>query len=149
MNLVHWSPFRDLEGVFDSYNRILGMRDFANQDSDIMEMNVNWRPVADIIEKKKEYIIKAELPEVEKDDVTIEIDDGTLTISGERRMEKEEDTEKQHRIERFYGKFLRSFSIPSDVDADAISAKSRNGVLKVSLPKIKKAEAKPIEVKVE
>ena len=149
MNLVNWSPFRDLEGVFDRYNRLLGMRDLVSPDSDVMKMNINWRPVADITEKKKEYVIKAELPEVDKDDVSIEIDDGTLTISGERHLEKEEETEKQHRIESFYGKFSRSFSIPSDVDAQAISAKSKNGVLKVYLPKTKKTEAKPIAIKVE
>ncbi len=148
MNLVSWSPFRDMEGFFDRYNRLLSDRELASFDDDALRANLNWRPRADISESKKEYLIKAELPEVEKDDIHIEIENGMLTISGERQMEKDEETEKQHRIESFYGKFSRSFALPSDVDESKISAKTKTGVLKVHLPKTKPTVAKPVEISV-
>jgi len=148
MNLVSWSPFRDMEGFFDRYNRLLSDRDLAGLDDDALRTNLSWRPRADISESKKEYLIKAELPEVERDDIHIEIENGMLTISGERQMEKDEETEKQHRIESFYGKFLRSFSLPSDVDETKISAKTKSGVLKVHLPKTTPTVAKPVEISV-
>ena len=148
MNLVSWSPFRDMEGFFDRYNRLLSDRDLAGLDDDALRTNLSWRPRADIRESKKEYLIKAELPEVKRDDIHIEIENGMLTISGERQMEKDEETEKQHRIESFYGKFLRSFSLPSDVDEAKISAKTKSGVLKVHLPKTTPTVAKPVEISV-
>lgn len=148
MNLVRWSPFREMEGFFDRYNRLLSDRDLAGLGDEALRTNLNWRPRADISESKKEYLIKAELPEVERDDIYIEIENGMLTISGERQMEKDEETEKQHRIESFYGKFSRSFSLPSDVDESKISAKTKSGVLKVHLPKTKPTVAKPIEISV-
>ncbi len=148
MNLVSWSPFRDMEGFFDRYNRLLSDRDLAGLDDDALRTNLSWRPRADISESKKEYLIKAELPEVKRDDIHIEIENGMLTISGERQMEKGEETEKQHRIESFYGKFLRSFSLPSDVDEAKISAKTKSGVLKVHLPKTTPTVAKPVEISV-
>ena len=148
MNLVSWSPFRDMEGFFDRYNRLLSDRDLVGLDDDALRTNLSWRPRADISESKKEYLIKAELPEVERDDIHIEIENGMLTISGERQMEKDEETEKQHRIESFYGKFSRSFSLPSDVDEAKISAKTKSGVLKVHLPKTTPTVAKPVEISV-
>jgi len=149
MNLVSWSPFRDMEGFFDRYNRLLSDRDLVNLDNDALRTNLSWRPRADISESKQEYLIKAELPEVEKDDIHIEIENGMLTISGERQMEIDEETEKQHRIENFYGRFSRSFTLPSDVDESRISAKTNKGMLKVHLPKTKQTETKPIEVSVD
>ena len=149
MNLVSWTPFRDMEGFFDRYNRMMSDRDLANMDDSSLPTNLRWRPQADISETKKEYLIKAELPEVDKDDIHIEIENGMLTISGEREMEAEEETEKQHRIENFYGKFSRSFTLPPDIDDTKIFAKTKKGVLRVHLPKTKQAEAKPIEVSVD
>ena len=148
MNLVSWSPFRDMEGFFDRYNRLLSDRELIGLDDESLRTNLSWRPRADISESKKEYLIKAELPEVERDDIHIEIENGMLTISGERQMEKDEETEKQHRIESFYGKFSRSFSLPSDVDEEKISAKTKSGVLKVHLPKTKPTVVKPVEISV-
>lgn len=149
MNLVSWTPFRDMEGFFDRYGRLLGDRDFANLDSDVLRANLRWRPKADISESKKEYLIKAELPEVEKDDIQLEIENGVLTISGERKLEKDEETEKTHRIESFYGKFSRSFTLPSDVDDSKISAKTKKGILKVRLPKAEVTEAKPVAISID
>ncbi len=83
MNLVSWSPCRDMEGFFDRYNRLLSDRDLLGLDDDALRTNLSWRPRADISESKKEYLIKAELPEIERDDIQIESENGMLTISGE------------------------------------------------------------------
>ncbi|MFQ6005855.1 MAG: Hsp20/alpha crystallin family protein [Woeseia sp.] len=149
MNLVSWSPFRDMEGFFDRYNRLLSDRDLAGFDDDALRSNLSWRPRADISETKNAYLIKAELPEVGKDDIHVETANGMLTISGERRMEKDEETEKQHRIESFYGRFSRSFALPSDVDESKISARTENGMLNVRLPKTKVTETRPVEISVQ
>jgi len=148
MNLVSWTPFRDMEGFFDRYNRLFSDRDLAAINGDTDRTNLSWRPRADISETREEYLIKAELPEVEKDDIRIEIDNGILSISGERKMETDEETETKHRIENFYGTFSRSFTLPTDVDDTKISAKTDKGVLKIHLPKTESVVAKPIEVSV-
>ena len=148
MNLVKWSPFRDMEDLFDRYARITG-GPLTNKGLELLKSDVEWRPVADITENDKEYVIKADLPEVKRDDVDVSIEDGLLTITGERRMEERSEEDKQHRIEAFYGRFSRSFSIPEDVDASRISATSKDGVLRVKLPKtkVKKKEPQRIDVK--
>lgn len=148
MNIVNWSPFQDMEGFFDRYDRLLRRRDPLAGAMDLSGIETTWRPVADISETKKDYVIKAELPEVEKKDVHVAIENGMLTISGERHMEKESDDETQHRVERFYGTFSRSFALPSDIDEKKISAESKDGVLKVHIPKVKMAKPKQIEISV-
>jgi len=147
MNLVSWSPFRDMEGILDRYQRMVG--DPAVSGNVFTSKEFDWRPTADISESKKHYLIKAELPEVEKEDVHVSIENGMLTISGERRYEKEDESDTQHRIESMYGKFSRSFSLPADVDETKISAESKNGVLKVRLPKMEQKTASSIKVSVE
>jgi HSP20 family protein len=107
-----------------------------------------WTPLADITEDDKEYVIKAELPELRKEDVKVTVENGVLTISGERKFEKEEKKKKYHRVERGYGSFVRTFALPEDADADKIKAKFKNGVLMVHLPKNEKAKPKQIEVQV-
>jgi len=136
MNLVNWTPFGDFEGVFDRYYNLLGRSPYVLSDEERKSKGFDWRPSVDISETKKHYVIKATLPEVDKEDVSVSVENGILTISGERRFEKEEETETQHRIESTYGKFSRSFTLPGDVDESKISAKSRNGVLKVRIPKV-------------
>ena len=108
----------------------------------------DWRPAANISETDNEYLIKAELPEVSKDDIDVSVHDGVITIKGERRMENTEENEKQHRIESFYGSFSRSFSLPADVDESGIRAESKDGVLKVILPKAKVEKPKAIDIQV-
>jgi HSP20 family protein len=108
----------------------------------------NWRPAADIVETEKEYMIKAELPAVKKEDVEVTVHDGIITIKGERRIEKSEEQEKQHRIESFYGSFSRSFSLPADVDESGIGAESKDGILRVHLPKTTVEKPKAIDIKV-
>ncbi len=148
MNLVSLSPFQDMEGFFNRYNRLLRRRDPVTGELDFSDIEGAWRPVADISETKHDYVIKAELPEVDKKDVHVSIENGMLTISGERHMEKESDDETQHRIESFYGTFSRSFALPSDIDEKKISAESKNGVLKVHLPKVKATKPAQIEISV-
>ena len=95
----------------------------------------DWTPTVDIGENDKEYVVKAELPDVKKDDIKVNVDDGTLTISGERKVEKEEKGTKFHRVERAYGSFERSFTMPDDTDADQITSEYKDGILTVHLPK--------------
>ena len=107
-----------------------------------------WKPVADISETDSEYVIKADLPEVSKEDVKVTVDENVITISGERRKEAEHKDEKVHRVESFYGQFSRSFRLPDDADIDGIKAESRNGVLKVRVPKTPAAKPRTVEVRV-
>ncbi len=144
MNLVNWTPFRDMDSAFDRYFNHFGR--FPGRVAEGELKDLDWRPSADISETKSHYIIKAQLPDVEKEDVHVSIENGVLTISGERKYEKEEETETQHRVESVYGRFSRSFTLPTDADESAISAKSRNGMLKVRIPK--KAEEKEAPVKI-
>ena len=147
MNIVSWTPFRDMENIFDRYTSMFDRVPFV-LDDEMKLKGFDWRPTVDISETKKHYVIRVDLPEVNKEDVNVSIENGMLTISGERRFEKEEETETTHRVESMYGKFARSFTLPADVDEKAISAKSKNGVLKVRVPKIeaKKEEPKKITV---
>lgn len=107
-----------------------------------------WSPLVDITEDDKEYLIKAELPEVKKEDVKVTVENGVLTITGERKFEKEEKGRKYHRVERAYGTFVRSFTLPDDADANKVTAEFKDGVLKVSVIKSESAKPKQIEVKV-
>ncbi len=108
-----------------------------------------WAPCVDISEDDKEFVVKAELPEVKKDDVKVTVEDGTLSIRGERKAEKEEKGKKFHRIERSYGSFERSFALPEAADAGKISSEFKYGVLTVHLPKNPNAKPKAIEIKVQ
>ena len=148
MNIVNWTPFRDMEGFFDRYYNALGRAPLAGNDAELRK-KMEWRPTVDISETQKDYLIKVELPEVEKEDVDVAIENGILTISGERHFESEEETETKHRIESMYGRFARSFTLPSDVDEANISARSKNGVLKVRLPKIEEVPESKVRVSVE
>jgi HSP20 family protein len=107
-----------------------------------------WSPLVDITEDDKEYLIKAELPEMKKEEIKINVHEDVLSISGERRYEKEEKGKKYHRVERAYGSFVRSFTLPEDADGSKINAEYKEGVLKLHLPKSEKAKPKAIEVKV-
>jgi HSP20 family protein len=108
-----------------------------------------WTPLVDIAEDDKEYLIKAELPDVKKEDVKVTVENGVVTITGERKFEKEEKGKKYHRIERAYGSFMRSFALPEGAAGDTISAEFKDGVLKVHLPKSAEAKPNPIDVRVD
>jgi HSP20 family protein len=109
---------------------------------------VEWMPLVDIAEDDKEYLITAELPEVKKDDVKVTLENGVLTITGERKFEKEEKNKKWHRVERAYGSFARTFALPEDGDAAKVNAEFKDGILKVRVAKSEAARPKQIEVKV-
>lgn len=107
-----------------------------------------WSPPVDIDEDDKEYTLKAELPGMKKEEIKVTVEAGVLSIAGERKVEKEEKHKKYHRIERSYGAFTRSFTLPEGVSSDKLSAEFKDGVLKVHLPKDEKAKATPVEVKI-
>ena len=146
--LTRWNPLRELE---DFQNRILGAfnptsaRRGNGQDSLALP---EWMPVVDIAEDDKEYLITAELPEVKKDDVKVTVENGVLTITGERKFEKEENNKKWHRVERSYGSFARTFALPDNGDAAKVNAEFKDGMLKVRIAKSEAARPKQIEVKV-
>ena len=145
MNITRWEPFREMESMLRDYSPFFGRALSRRSEEEFS----NWRPVANITETDKEFLIKAELPEVKKEDVKITLEDGVITISGERKKESESANENEIRVESFYGNFTRSFALPDNVDMKAISAESKDGVLKVHVPKsaAQKQEPRKIEVK--
>jgi len=149
--LTRWNPLREMEEVQRRMSSLLDWSPFRRGNLTADEENITvpeWAPLVDIAEDQKEYLIKVELPEVQKDDVKVTVESGTLTISGERKVEKEEKGRKFHRVERFYGRFERSFSIPDDAEGSDVKAEFKDGVLRVHLAKSEKARPKQIEVKV-
>ena len=144
MNLTRWEPFREMEEMFRSFPRAFG-RVTRLISGDVGD----WTPTADISETDKEYLIKAELPEVKKEDVRVTVDENIITISGERKQEKEQQGEHDIRVERFYGTFSRSFALPEDVDPQGIRAECKEGVLRVHIPKTNEKKSKAIEVQVQ
>ncbi|MGB8327298.1 MAG: Hsp20/alpha crystallin family protein [Steroidobacteraceae bacterium] len=149
MNLIRWDPlFSEFDNVF---NRVMP-RTFAGFPRLPIEGNgqkLEWTPSTDISETDKEYLIRAELPAVKKEDVQVMVDDGMITIRGERKQQKEEKGEKFHRVEAFYGNFTRSFSLPENVNPDAIRCEDKDGVLTVHLPKTAMEKHKPKQIRVE
>jgi len=108
----------------------------------------DWSPEVDISEDDQGYLLKADLPETKKEDVKVTVEDGILSVSGERKSVKEDQKRKFHRIERSFGTFRRSFTLPEDADSTKVTAEFRDGVLKVHLPTTTKARSKALEVKV-
>jgi len=149
MTLIRWEPFRELDDFVARcspfFGRLPGGRLAAAGEQPDTAV---WTPAANISETENEYLIKAELPEVRKEDVKVTVDEGVITISGERRNELEHKDEKVHRIESFYGSFTRSFRLPDDADVASIQAESRNGILRIRVPKKPAARARTVEVQV-
>ena len=147
--LTRWTPMKDIEELEKRLSSILGRVTPAAAGEKKESLAVtDWSPLVDISEDEKEYIVKAEIPEMNKEDIKLNVHDDVLTISGERKYEKEEKGKKYHRIERAYGSFLRSFTLPEDADGSKVSAEYKDGVLNVHLPKSEKAKPKAIEVKI-
>jgi HSP20 family protein len=137
MSLSHYDPLANLRLFEDAFSRMLTEP----------QTNRPWAPAVDIYETENELVLKADLPDVDLKDIDVRVENQTLTISGERTFEKKDTTKGYHRIERNYGSFVRSFSVPSSFDTENIAAEFKNGVLSVTLPK--KEAAKPRQVKVE
>lgn len=148
MSLIRWDPFAAMD---ESFNRMLPavFRQWPRLSFEEGGTRLEWRPSADISETDKEYLIRAELPAVRKEDVKVTVDRGMITIQGERRQEKEEKGEKMHRVERLYGSFERSFSLPDDANSEAIRCDSKDGVLTVHIPKQPASQTSPKQIKVE
>jgi HSP20 family protein len=146
--LMRWDPFRELEDMSERLNRMFHRpADRAAGGKETITV-ADWIPTVDIAETDTEYQIKAELPEVKKEDVKVTVEDGVLTIQGERRHEVEEKGKRYHRVERSYGSFVRSFTLPDHVDDAKVKAEYKDGVLHLHLPKSEKAKPKAIDVKV-
>jgi len=144
----HWNPWKDLEEMERRLSTII-RRPQAKADGDKEAMTVaEWSPLVDISEDEKQYVVKAELPEIKNEDVKLTVQDNVLCISGERKYEKEEKGKKYHRMERAYGSFMRSFTLPEDADGSRVAAEYKDGILRVHVPKSEKAKPKSIEVKV-
>ncbi len=148
MALVRWDPFRELEEVSDRLNRMFARPAARTSNGKETMIVADWTPSVDISETENEYQIKAEIPDVKKEDVKVTVEDGVLTIQGERKQEKEEKGKKFHRIERSYGSFVRTFSLPDVIEEEKVKAEFKDGVLNLHLPKSEKAKPKAIEVKV-
>lgn len=145
--LIRFSPLRDMEDIQNRLYNLLNARQ-TRPSGEQESMTVSqWTPLVDIIEDDKEYVIKAELPEVNKGDVKVTLENGLLTITGERKFEKEEKGKRYHRVERAYGSFVRCFALPDDTDNAKVNAEFKDGVLKVRVAKSEHARPKQIEVK--
>ena len=147
MSLIRWEPFSGVDDVFARMPSVFGR--WPRQFDAEGKRALDWVPSVDISETDAEFLIRAELPAVKKEDVRVTIDDGTLTISGERKQKTEDTKEKVHRVESVYGKFSRSFTLPDNVDAASIRAESKDGVITVHVSKRKSEPRKPTEIKVQ
>jgi len=146
--LARWDPFKEMEDRQSRMARLFGLVPARVTIGDKESMTVTeWTPLVDIIEDENEWVVKADLPEVKKEDVKVTVENGVLTITGERKFEKEEKDKKYHRIERSYGNFLRSFTLPDLADGSKVTAEFKDGVLKVHLPKSEKVKPKAIGIK--
>ena len=144
MALTKWNPWR-FEDLFDHYGTV-GLPSTKGQET--IETG-DWSPRVDIAETEKEFVIKAEIPEVRKEDVKVSVDNRVLTVLGERKKEKEEKGKKFHRTERYYGTFLRSFMLPDNVDETNIKASFKDGMLNIHIQKTEEAKPKEINIKID
>ncbi|MGB9092975.1 MAG: Hsp20/alpha crystallin family protein [Gallionella sp.] len=148
MNIVKWDPFVELEDVSKHLNRIFGRFPARAEPARELLATADWAPSVDITETDTAYLIKSEIPGVNREDVKVNIENGLLTMSGERKQEKEEKGKKFHRIERSYGSFMRSFRLPDNIDEAGVKAEFRDGMLNVTLPKATQPRNKAISVTV-
>ena len=145
-----WNPLREMDEAQNRFNPFF-LAGFPNRmgSGEIHSLTVaDWSPEVDISEDDQGYLLKADLPETKKEDVKVTVEDGILCVSGERKSEKDDQKRKFHRIERSYGNFRRSFTLPEDADSTKVTAEFHDGVLKVHLPTTTKARSKALEVKV-
>jgi HSP20 family protein len=146
MNIVKWTPFREFGDIQTRLNRLFNERTFPSTDEALF--TADWMPAVDVEETEKEYLIKADLPDVKREHVKVTVNDGMMTMEGERKLEKEEKGKTFHRIEREYGRFVRRFTLPDGVDEAKVMAEFKDGVLNVHVPKSPVMKPKAVEVKV-
>ena len=147
MNVIRWNdPFRDLASLQHRLNRAFDTTLARPERNEEDLLTGAWAPPVDILETKEKTILKAELPGFDENQIHLHFEDGILSLEGERKFEKENADENYHRVERSYGRFVRSFTIPSSVDNEKISAAFHNGILTVEL--LKREETKPKQIKI-
>lgn len=152
MAMIKWEPLRDIEDLFERYSRSLSGPFFRPSDfarpSELLA-NGEWSPRVDISENDAAFQIKAEVPGVRKDDVKVTLENGVLTLQGERHQEHEEKGLRFHRVERSYGNFIRSFTLPNNVDAQQLKAHFHDGLLEVEIPKTPEAHSSLLTIPVD
>lgn len=145
MNLVNYDPFRDLRGLQDEVNRLFSSSFTRGGDNELMRGA--WNPSVDIYENNDQIVLEAELPGMSPEDVNISIENNVLTLHGERRFEKKDERDNFHRVERSYGSFTRSFTLPPTVSNEDVDANFENGILRLTLAKREEAKPRRIEIK--
>jgi HSP20 family protein len=145
MAIIRWDPFRDLITIREKMNRLFEEA-VTSRGEDKDMMSSSWTPSVDIFETENELVLSAEVPGIDEKDIEIKLEDNTLILKGERKFEKETKEENYHRIERAYGSFHRSFTLPPYIDQDKINAEHQDGILKIVMPKM--PELKPRKVKI-
>ncbi len=148
MAIVRFDPFRDLASMQDRINRIFGEAYLRNNDDDVLNRG-DWRPPVDIYENDRhEIVLRAELPGLKREDLDIRVENNTLTLRGERKRDAEVKQESYHRVERVYGGFTRSFSLPTTINTEQVTATFTDGVLTITLPMREEAKPRQIQVQV-
>jgi HSP20 family protein len=148
MNIIKYDPFRELRSLQDEMNRLF-MTNLPRTLSEEEMASGGWTPSVDIYESENEIVLEAELPGMNREDFEVSIENNVITLKGERHFEKKEEGDNYHRVERSYGSFTRSFSLPRTVSAEETKADFKNGILRVSLPKKEEARARRIEGTIE
>lgn len=146
MELVRWNPWNEMASLRNSLHRMLDDKDFNTRRVDQGSIRGCWNPAVDVYETDEAYVVNAELPGMNKDDIAIDVKDRILTVTGERSHDNDVKDERYYRRERSFGRFERSFSLPEGVDSEMIKAEFKNGVLKVSIPRPEKRKPKQITV---
>ena len=146
MAVVRYDPFRDLRSLQDEVNRLFTSNLTRSFDDEGIARGA-WSPSVDIYENKDHIVLEAELPGMNREDFDLSVENNVITLRGERHFEKKDDSDNYHRVERAYGSFTRSFTLPQTVSAEGANAEYRNGVLRVTLPKLEETKARRIEVK--
>lgn len=149
MSIVRWEPFGEIDSLFNRLMPTMFNRMPSRFGGSGNGGGIEWTPSADISETDKEYLIRAELPAVKKEDVKVTVDEGMITIEGERKQQKEDKSEKYHRIETFSGTFERTFVLPENIKADSIRCDSKDGVLTVRIPKAQTQKSTPKQISVQ
>jgi HSP20 family protein len=145
MTIVRYDPFRDLRTLQEEVNRLFSTN-LTRAFGDEGIARGAWAPSVDIYENKDQIVLEAELPGMKQEDFDLSIENNVITLRGERKFEKTEDTDNYHRVERSYGSFTRSFTLPQTVSAEGATAEYNNGVLRVTLPKREETKARRIQV---
>ncbi len=149
MSMKKWDPFRDLLSIQDRMNQLFNETRAMREEGEEGFCKGNWSPPVDIYESGSDVVLKAEIPGISQDEIEIKIEDDTLVLKGERKFRKKTDDENYYRIERSYGTFVRSFTLPNSVDQDDVKATYEDGVLKIVMSKKQEKEPKSIKVKVD